>query len=40
MNMGTNEPITKYGYDKIQNELDQLVRVDREELKVIIALNR
>jgi transcription elongation factor GreA len=30
------EPITLIGKQKIQEELDQLVKVDREELKVII----
>lgn len=31
------QPITKQGYDAIQAELDQLIKVEREELKVTIA---
>ncbi|MGI4991396.1 transcription elongation factor GreA [Halobacteriovorax sp. GFR7] len=30
-------PITKQGYDTIQTELDHLIKVEREELKVTIA---
>ncbi|MFG1500551.1 transcription elongation factor GreA [Halobacteriovorax sp. XZX-3] len=30
-------PITKQGYDIIQTELDHLIKVEREELKVTIA---
>lgn len=34
----TNEtPITKEGFDKVQEELDHLIKVEREELKVTIA---
>ncbi len=29
--------ITKKGLDKLQNELDQLIKIDREELKIIIS---
>lgn len=32
-----NQPITKQGYDAIQAELDQLIKVEREELKITIA---
>ncbi len=35
--MNNDTPITKEGYDKVQAELDQLIRVEREELKVIIS---
>ena len=30
-------PITKNGMDKIQEELDQLIKVEREKLKTVIA---
>ncbi|EPZ50569.1 transcription elongation factor GreA/GreB C-terminal domain protein [Bacteriovorax sp. BAL6_X] len=30
-------PITKQGYDTIQTELDHLIKVEREELKITIA---
>ncbi len=30
-------PITKNGMDKIQEELDRLVKVEREELKIVIS---
>jgi len=30
-------PITKSGMDKIQQELDHLIKVEREEIKVVIA---
>ena len=35
--MSNDTPITKEGYDKVQEELDHLIRVEREELKVIIS---
>ena len=35
--MSNDTPITKEGYDKVQAELDHLIRVEREELKVIIS---
>ncbi|MDC1173776.1 transcription elongation factor GreA [Bacteriovoracaceae bacterium] len=30
-------PITKIGYDKVQKELDHLVKVEREEIKIKIS---
>ena len=30
-------PITKEGFDKVQAELEHLIKVEREELKVVIA---
>ena len=30
-------PITKNGIEKIQEELDQLIKVEREELKIVIS---
>lgn len=35
--MSQEAPITKNGYEKIQEELNQLIKVDREEIKVAIA---
>ncbi|AYF43200.1 MULTISPECIES: transcription elongation factor GreA [unclassified Halobacteriovorax] len=35
--MANQQPITKQGYDAIQAELDQLIKVEREELKTTIA---
>lgn len=35
--MSNEMPITKEGYDKVQAELDHLIKVEREELKVIIS---
>ena len=35
--MSNEMPITKEGFDKVQLELDQLIKVEREHLKVIIA---
>jgi transcription elongation factor GreA len=35
--MSNESPITKYGFNKIQEELNQLIRVDREEIKVAIS---
>lgn len=32
-----SKPITKIGYEKLNNELDHLVKVEREEIKVTIA---
>lgn len=33
----TESPITKQGYEKVQKELDHLIKVEREELKKVIA---
>lgn len=33
----TAMPITKEGFDKVQEELDHLIKVEREELRVTIA---
>ncbi len=33
----STQPITKQGYDAVQAELDHLIKVEREELKVTIA---
>lgn len=35
--MNNNSPITKFGHDKVQAELNQLIRVDREEIKQAIS---
>jgi transcription elongation factor GreA len=35
--MSNEMPITKEGFDKVQEELDHLIKVEREELKVVIA---
>ncbi len=35
--MQRSNPITKEGFQKIQAELDQLIKVEREELKVTIS---
>jgi transcription elongation factor GreA len=35
--MSNEMPITKEGYDKVQEELDHLIKVEREELKVVIS---
>ncbi|ATH06532.1 transcription elongation factor GreA [Halobacteriovorax marinus] len=35
--MSNETPITKEGYDKVQAELDHLIKVEREELKTTIA---
>lgn len=34
--MKQNNPITKQGFEKLQKELDHLIKVEREELKVAI----
>ncbi|OUR93094.1 transcription elongation factor GreA [Halobacteriovorax marinus] len=38
--MNNEMPITKEGYEKVQAELDHLIKVEREELKVIISTAR
>lgn len=35
--MRTEDPITQKGYDAIQDELNKLIRVDREEIKKAIG---
>jgi len=35
--MNNEEPITKKGLDKVQEELNKLIREDREEIKVAIS---
>ncbi|WP_372653300.1 transcription elongation factor GreA [Halobacteriovorax sp.] len=35
--MSNDTPITKEGFDKVQAELDHLIKVEREELKVVIS---
>ena len=35
--MSNESPITKQGFEAVEKELSQLVKVEREELKVIIA---
>ena len=35
--MNNESPITQKGFDKVQTELNQLIRVDREEIKVAIS---
>lgn len=35
--MSTNSPITKLGFDKIEEELKGLIKTEREEIKVKIA---
>ncbi|RLA65243.1 MAG: transcription elongation factor GreA [Epsilonproteobacteria bacterium] len=35
--MEKNTPITQEGFDKLNQELEQLIKVEREELKVVIA---
>ncbi len=35
--MSNETPITKEGFDKVQEELDHLIKVEREELKVVIS---
>ena len=35
--MNQKEPITRDGLEKIQEELDHLIKVEREELKITIA---
>ncbi|WP_127715167.1 transcription elongation factor GreA [Halobacteriovorax sp. HLS] len=35
--MNNEMPITKEGFEKVQTELEHLIKVEREELKVVIA---
>ena len=35
--MNNEEPITKQGLDKVQKELNKLIREDREEIKIAIS---
>jgi transcription elongation factor GreA len=35
--MEKNTPITREGYEKLNRELEQLIKVDREEIKKVIA---
>lgn len=35
--MTKKTPITQQGFDKVQSELDQLIKVEREEIKVKIS---
>ena len=35
--MSGKTPITNLGYIKVQKELDQLIKIDREELKIVLA---
>ena len=35
--MQNNTPITREGYEKLNEELEQLIKVDREKIKTVIA---
>jgi len=35
--MEKNTPITRQGFEKINQELEQLIKIDREEIKKVIA---
>ena len=35
--MSNKTPITKLGFKRVQTELNQLVTIDREELKIVLA---